>query len=321
MSVRTIVSRTLESGVSELLEAPTDLVLLDRPAPRGNLSWMAIVGGAPSALVQAPLVPEATRADFLRGLERVESLLGHPAARDALGSRLPRPLAAIEIQRRAPDGSAAASLRFHAWAWCEGHARLPATIPDRRALLSAASETLRALRKARSVLGLARPAEELEIRGSVESWAERVADLAPRDAVEAAIERFSRGAGALSMGLTHGDFWWGNLLRRPAGETVLLDWEESSDDGPTWLDPMMFALTLILDLEADPRARPGRPEDVLAWAAGEAAVAPSAVPDGLLLAALAKAERERRKYGQHETPVQRWIRGRTAARGSSGGTP
>ena len=127
MSSPTIVARTLVSGVSEVLGSPADLVLLEPPAPRGNLSWMAVARGVPCALVQTPLVPEATRGDFIRSLARVESLLDREESRAALGERLPHPLAAIEVPAGPGRGRGAPARRFHAWAWSDGVASLPRT--------------------------------------------------------------------------------------------------------------------------------------------------------------------------------------------------
>ncbi len=299
-----VVGHLADSEDPQSPRSRTELVLLENHLEGGNYSWALLEDGAPIALIQRPVEPERTSLAFERGLERVRALASRGDTREALSPLLPEP---FQLPQNVVP-SVAGPVR--AWRWFEGRSAIPTTSKELDRLLTAASRALDGLDRAAAALGTRSLTED-------EAWTRAIVAAAGRlnepdlmslgNAVPStARTKLARGP----WGLVHGDFWWGNLLLDADGRPLLLDWEECEEEGWRPFDPLLFSLTLLLDLyPGDPFAGPWSSR-ILEWTAEHLGWAREELPAGLELAGLIKAWRERSRYGDRKTPVQRWLLGR-----------
>lgn len=278
-----------------------ELVLLDTHLEGGTYTWALFENGSPVAVLQRPVEPERTGPWFHRGLERVRDLASRRETPEVLRRLLPEPVDPSEHFGHADRGL------VRAWRWFEGRAEIPGTLRELDRLMDAAGCALDALDGAAAAFGT----RELTEKEAWEWVADRTGD-APGDPGSRGLAETIPAAARRRLafgpwGLMHGDFWWGNLLLDAAGRPRLCDWEDCEETGWRPLDPLLFALTLLLDLyPANPFAGPWS-DRVLGWAAGRLGWSAEEVRAGLELTGRIKAWRERSRYGQRNTPVQSWL--------------
>lgn len=281
-----------------------ELVLLEGHLDGGTYSWAVLEGGRPVAVVQRPVEPERTSARFSAGVARVRELLERPETRRAIGSFLPEP---TDLPWRAGPTTDAPAC---AWRWFHGHSTLPRTRAELTSLLRAADRLLDALDLAAAALGTRALGEDEATKRLLAAAGGDGDDMdlppLPSALSPVARRRIARGP----WGLLHGDFWWGNILLGDKQRPLLCDWEESEEEGWRPFDPLLFALTLLLDSRPeDPLASPwsGR---ILPWVGRRLGWTRHELETGLLIAGRIKAWREWSRYRQRNTPVQRWLAGR-----------
>lgn len=294
-----VAATTLEQAVEQLYGRGAALLLLEQPVEHGNLSWAVLHFGRPVALLQRPL-DRGQDEPLAAARDRLAAVLTSP---DGAALREIVPLPRAEVRIAAPG----TAQRYHLWEWIEGRRFDPGDLASLPLWLGTAGGVLSRIQSWRT-RGWPAPGA-----ARFRDWCDRWAGVADAPQLlplrQAAIERLVPELGSARCGLSHGDFWYGNLLLTPRGG-VLVDWEECALDGLHWIDPLLFTLTLLLDLSPGsstaPTDGPQAPE-VLRWCAAQADLPTAALPSGLILAGCYKARRERDKYGQHDTPVQRWL--------------
>lgn len=299
---RTRRATRLDTALGAMFGGPVSLLLLEQPVEHGNLSWVVFREQQPVALVQTPLDERRCAAALAHARSILSAALAGPGG-DALREVVPLPLPDIAL-----DAPGEATARcFHVWQWREGRRFTLRDRDELPLLLATASDVLQRLQRVQSAHGGAHPFSLAALREKAQQWSHAIDGPQATALAHAAAEALEPFLAQTGTGLIHGDFWWGNLLRTE-NSAVLVDWEEIDADGLLWLDPLLFTLTLLLDVS--PAGAHDGPEasEALRWCAAQTGLPAEALPHGLILAGLYKAARECDKYRQHDTPVQRWLR-------------